>query len=298
MAKSAVKSVFSLDPLPAISSPKPPFFARFGRFGGKNLLFRGVFLFSSRDFLARNRILRRKNQFDEEIFCSNHPNFDFCRRRKEERSHILPLKQTNRDENGHISLKKESAKGKTREKTTKRGLRKRQRNLQRRKTKGRCPKYRSVKSKWERWCWNRTARIEKQKAITEKTKHKQARQIVFLSLPHSTRKIQADFLSKRPHFSRLPPLFLSKPPYPTQNPFHPTRRTRAYAYIRTCALSEFAIFVFTLHLIAQQTVDQSLECEGKPCLHLNLHRNNLKFNTLRHTDCKKQVKAKGWSLHT
>jgi len=30
---------------------------------------------------------------------------------------------------------------------------------------------------------------------------------VFLSLPHSVRKIQADFLSKRPHFSRLPPLF-------------------------------------------------------------------------------------------
>jgi len=42
---------------------------------------------------------------------------------------------------------------------------------------------------------------ETQKDITEKTKHKQARQIVFLSLPHSVRKIQADFLSKLLHFS-------------------------------------------------------------------------------------------------
>ena len=39
----------------------------------------------------------------------------------------------------------------------------------------------------------------------------------FSSPPHSVRKIQADFLSKRPHFSRLPPLFLSKPPYSDTN---------------------------------------------------------------------------------
>ena len=111
--------------------------------------------------------------------------------------------------------------------------------------------------------------------------------------PHSVRKIQADFLSKRPHFSRLPPLFLSKPPYPAQNPFHPVRRTRAYAYIRARALSEFAIFAFTLHLNPQQTVDQSIACEGKPCIHLHLHRNNLKNNTLHDFHCKKSVKAKG-----
>ena len=131
----------------------------------------------------------------------------------------------------------------------------------------------------------------------EKTKLKQAREIVFLSLPHSTRKIQADFLSKLLHFSRLPPLFLSKPPYPAQNPFHPTRRKRAYAYIHACALSEFAIFAFTLHLTPQQTVDQPVEGEGKPCIHLHLHRNKLNFNTLHDIRCKKQMKAKGRSLH-
>ena len=76
-------------------------------------------------------------------------------------------------------------------------------------------------SKRGRFCPNTSTRTKKHKAITkkpkdkikkqtyytEKTKHNRARQIVFLSLPHSVRKIQADFLSKRPHFSRLPPLF-------------------------------------------------------------------------------------------
>ena len=115
---------------------------------------------------------------------------------------------------------------------------------------------------------------------------------VFLPLPHSVRKKQADFLSKLLHFSRLPPLVYLKPPYPAQNPFHPTRRIRAYAYIRACALSEFPIFAFTLHLATQQTVYQSFECEGKPCLHLHLHRNNLRYNTLHDIRCKKTGEGK------
>ena len=85
IAKLAVKSVFSLHPLPVISYPKPPFFVRFGHFGGKNHLFRGIFLFSSREILARNRILRRKKQFDGEFLLGVRPSFDFCRRGKGER---------------------------------------------------------------------------------------------------------------------------------------------------------------------------------------------------------------------
>ena len=85
MAKTAEKSIFSLDPLPVISPPKLPFLARFGRFWGKNRLFRAVFLFSSLDFLAQNLILRRKNQFEGVLLFGVRPNFDFCRRRKEER---------------------------------------------------------------------------------------------------------------------------------------------------------------------------------------------------------------------
>ena len=90
VAKTAVKPVFSLHPLPAISSPKPPFFARFGHFWSENHLFRDVFLFSSREILARNRILRRKNQFDGVFFRPKHPNFDFGRSRKGGRRHISP----------------------------------------------------------------------------------------------------------------------------------------------------------------------------------------------------------------
>jgi len=82
MAKSAVKPIFSLDPLPVISLPKPPFFVRFGRFWVENHLFRGIYFFSSLDFLARNLILRRNNQFDGEFLFGVRPKFDFCRREK------------------------------------------------------------------------------------------------------------------------------------------------------------------------------------------------------------------------
>ena len=115
----------------------------------------------------------------------------------------------------------------------------------------------------------------------------------YFSLPPPLRSKNTSRLSLQ-----TSPLFATsslylKPPYPAQNPFHPTRRTRAYAYIRARALSEFAVFAFTLHISPQQTVYQSLECEGKPCIHLHLHRNNLKNNTLHDIHCKKSVKAKG-----
>ena len=83
MAKSAVKLDFSLHPLPVIFTPRPPFFVHFARIGDKIHLLRGVFLFSSREILALNLILRRKNQFDGEFLLGVRPNFDFVRRRKE-----------------------------------------------------------------------------------------------------------------------------------------------------------------------------------------------------------------------
>ena len=80
---------FSLHPLPVISSPKPPFFARFGHFWGKFHLFRGVFLFSSREILARNLCFRKKNQFDGVFLLAIRPNFDFCRSRKRGRRRFI-----------------------------------------------------------------------------------------------------------------------------------------------------------------------------------------------------------------
>ena len=136
-------------------------------------------------------------------------------------------------------------------------------------------------------------KIKKQTYYTEKTKHKQAKQIVFLSLPHSIQKYKPTFSPNVPTFRDFLPSFSQNLPTPHQLPFNPTRRTRAYAYVRARALSEFAIFAFTLHLTAQQSVYQSIECEGKPCTHLHLHRNNLKFNTLHDIYCKKSVKVKG-----
>ena len=134
-------------------------------------------------------------------------------------------------------------------------------------------------------------KIKKQAYYIEKIKHNQARQVGSHSLPHSTQKIQADFLSKLLHFSRLPPLFLSKPPYPTQIPiqsYAQDTRLRVHTRLRTHRICHFC-----LHLTAQQPVYQTLECEGKPYLHLHLHRNNLIYNTLHDIHCKKQVKGKG-----
>ena len=85
IAKSAVKSIFSLDPLPAISHPKPPFFVRFGHFGSKIHLFRDIFLFDTQDFLARNLILHRQNQLDGEFLFGLRRISTFADEDKEER---------------------------------------------------------------------------------------------------------------------------------------------------------------------------------------------------------------------
>ena len=229
------------------------------------------------------------------------PNTTFSGEEKEEEVIFHPLKQTNRDENGHISLKKGERERKYKGECDETRTEQKKKNRPRKKNEGKMPKIPERKIKMGKVVLKQDSRDRKTKGHHGKAKgqnqkasiHNRARQIVFLSLPHSVQKIQADFLSKRPLFSRLSLLFLSKPPYPAQNPFHPTRRTRAYAYVRARALSDFSIFAFTLHLTPQQAVDQPLECEGKPFLHLHLHRNNLIYNTLHDIDCQKQVKAKG-----
>ena len=175
MAKSAVKLDFSLHPLPIIFTPKPPFFAQFGHFWGENHLFRGVFLFSSREILARNLCFRRKNQFDGVFLLGVRPNFDFCRRRKEESRRFSLPPPLHSKNTSRLSLKTSPL-------------------------------------------------FATSSLVSLKT-----------SLP----------------------------------------RTNSHSILRACALSEFSIFAFTLHISPQQTVDQSVKCEGKPCIHLHLHRNNL-----------------------
>ena len=94
IAKSVVKSIFSLHPLPVISTPKPPFFARSSHFWSENHLFRGVFLFTLREILARNRILRRKNQFDGVFFRPKYRNSTFAGEEKEKEGVSSPPSPT------------------------------------------------------------------------------------------------------------------------------------------------------------------------------------------------------------
>ena len=134
----------------------------------------------------------------------------------------------------------------------------------------------------------------KSKRTTQRKPSTTEQEKLFFSASHTPlEKYKPTFSPNVPTFRDFLPCFISNLPTPHKIPFTTTRRTRAYAYIRACALSEFAIFAFTLHLAPQQTVDQSFECEGKPCIHLHLHRNNLKNNTLHDIHCKKSVKAKG-----
>ena len=154
--------------------------------------------------------------------------------------------------------KRESARGNIRENATKRGQSKRKRTDLRRKTKGKCPKYRSVKSKWERWCWNRTARIEKQKAITEKPKDKIKKQAYYTE---KTKRHRARQVGSHPpplhskNTSRLSlqtsPLFatsslvLSQTSLPRTNslsPYAQDTRLRVYTRMRTQR-----IYLFCLH---------------------------------------------------
>ena len=117
--------------------------------------------------------------------------------------------------------------------------------------------------------------------------------LVLIPSPTPLEKYKPTFSQNFSTFRDFLPCFISNLPTPYKLPFTPTRRTRAYAYIHARALSEFVIFAFTLHLTPQQTVDQSIACEDKPCLHLHTQHNNLIYNTLYDFRCKKQVKAKG-----
>ena len=105
-------------------------------------------------------------------------------------------------------------------------------------------------------------KIKKQEYCIEKIKHNQARQVDSHSLPHSTQKYKPTFSPNVPTFRDFLPCFISNLPTPHKFPFNPTRRTRAYAYIRARALSEFAIFAFTLHLHPQFIDTVHFVCEG------------------------------------
>ena len=128
---------------------------------------------------------------------------------------------------------------------------------------------------------------QKRPSTTEQDK------LFFPPYPTPFKKYKPTFSQNFSAFRNFLPCFSQNLPTTHKIPFDPTRRTRSYAYVRACALSEFPFFAFTLHLTPQQTEYQSVESEGKLFLHLHLHRNNLKNNTLHDFHCKKSVKVKG-----
>ena len=140
---------------------------------------------------------------------------------------------------------------------------------------------------------SKKTRSKSKRTTQRKPSTSKQEKLFFSPSPTPLEKYKPTFSLNVSTFRDFLPCFISNLPTQHKIPFNPTRRTRAYAYIRARALSEFSIFAFTLHLDPQQTVYQPLECEGKPCIHLHLHRNNLKNNTLHDIRCKKQVKAKG-----
>ena len=209
------------------------------------------------------------------------PNTTFAGEEKEEEVIFHPRKQTNRDKNGHISLKKGERERKYKGECDETRTEQKKKNRPTKKDEG---KGHHGKDKGQRTKSKSKRTTQKRPSTTERDK------LFFSPSPTPLEKYKPTFSPNVPSFRDFFPCFISNLPTPYKLPFNPTRRTRAYAYVRACALSEFAIFAFTLHLSAQQTVDQSLECEGKSCLHL--HRNNLKFNTLHDFYCKKSVKVK------
>ena len=189
----------------------------------------------------------------------------FAGEEKEEEVIFHPLKQTNRDENGHISLKKGERERKYKGECDETRTEQKKKNRPTKKDEGKMPKIPERKIKMGKVVLKQDSRDRKTKGHHGKAKGQNQKASVlhrkdqaqpsktswFLRLPHSTRKIQANFLSKLLHFSRLPPLFLSKPPYPDANSHSILRAghapTRIYAHAHSANLP-FLPSPFTLPL--------------------------------------------------
>ena len=131
------------------------------------------------------------------------------------------------------------------------------------------------------------AEIRKPRTKSKKTKSKSKRttrkrpstskqeKLFFSPSPTPLKKYKPTFSPNVPTFRDFLPCFSQNLPTPTPTPI------QSYAQdtrLRVCTRSRsqrICFFAFTLHIIPQQTVYQSVACEGKPCIHLHLHRNNL-----------------------
>ena len=146
----------------------------------------------------------------------------FAGEEKEEEVIFHPVKQTNRDENGHISLKKGERERKYKGECDETRTEKKKKNRPTKKDEGKMPKIPERKIKMGKVVLKQDSRDRKTKGHHGKAKgqnqkasiHKQAKQIVFLSLPHSIQKYKPTFSPNVPTFRDFLPCFISNLPTP------------------------------------------------------------------------------------
>ena len=112
------------------------------------------------------------------------------------------------------------------------------------KTRKVLPKYKHKDEKTQGHHGKAKGQNQKASVLHRKDQAQASKTSWFLPLPHSVQKIQADFLSKLLHFSRLPPLFYLKPPYPVQNPiqsYAQDTRLRVHTRSRSQRICHFCL---------------------------------------------------------
>ena len=180
------------------------------------------------------------------------PNTTFADEEKEEEAIFHPVKQTNRDENGHISLKKGEHERKYKGECDETRTEQKKKNRPTKKDEGKMSKIPECKIKMEKGCAETGQPGSKTKGHHGKAKgqnqkasiHKQAKQIVFLSLPHSIQKYKPTFSPNVPTFRDFLPSFSQKLPTPTPTPiqsYAQDTRLRVYTRSRSQRICHFRL---------------------------------------------------------
>ena len=261
---------FRFTPSLSFSPQNRPFSSDSATFGAKTTFF-GVFFSSAREiFSPETSFCAEKISLTRRISSPIALISTLSGEEKEEEVIFHPLKQTNRDENGHISLKKGERERKYKGECDETRTEQKKTNRPTKKDEGKMPKIPERKIKMGKMVLKQDSRDRKTKGHHEKAEGQDQKASVlhrkdqaqtsktnsFLPLHHSTQKYKPTFSQNFSTFHDFLPCFSQNLPTPYKLPFNPTRRTRAYAYVRACALSEFSIFAFT---------STTTTCNSTPC---------------------------------
>ena len=176
----------------------------------------------------------------------------FADEEKEEEVIFHPLKQTNRDENGHISLKKGERERKYKGECDETRTEQKKKNRPTKKDEGKMPNIPERKIKMGKVVLKQDSRDRKTKGHHGKAKgqnqkasiHKQAKQIVSLPSPTPLEKYKPTFPPNVPTFRDFLPCFSQNLSTPTPTPLHfyaQDTRLRVYTRSRTQRISLFCL---------------------------------------------------------